>query len=61
VSSRARDIIEVAGTGSLGTLTDEGNPFVSLVTVAAATPNTIVMLLSGLAKHTKHLDARGFW
>jgi putative heme iron utilization protein len=59
VSSRAREIIEAAGVGSLGTLTDEGTPFVSLVTVAASTPNTIVMLLSGLAKHTKNLDRRG--
>lgn len=59
MSSRAREIIEAASTGSLGTLTDEGNPFVSLVTVAALTPNTIVMLLSDLAKHTKNLDRCG--
>lgn len=59
MSSRAREIIEAAGAGSLGTLTDEGNPFVSLVTVAATTPTKIVMLLSGLAKHTKNLDRRG--
>jgi putative heme iron utilization protein len=59
VSSPAREIIQAAGAGSLGTLTDEGSPFVSLVTVAATAPNTIVMLLSGLAKHTQNLDRRG--
>lgn len=59
MSNRAREIIEAASAGSLGTLNEEGKPFVSLVTVAATTPNTIVMLLSGLAKHTKNLDRCG--
>lgn len=56
----ARDIIQAAKTASLGTLTDDGSPFVSLVTVAATSATSVVMLLSGLAKHTKNLkrDAR---
>lgn len=59
MSSLAREIIEAAAAGSLGTLTEKGSPFVSLVTVAATSPTTLVMLLSGLAKHTKNLEQRG--
>jgi hypothetical protein len=55
---RAREIIQRAVTGGLGTLSDDGNPFVTLVTVVATGPTTMVMLLSGLAKHTKHLGQR---
>ena len=53
--NHARQIIQNAVSGSLGTLTGDGTPFVSLVTVAATSPTSVVMLLSGLAKHTKHL------
>ena len=42
--------------GSLGTLTDQGIPFVSLVNVAATGSRTVAMLLSGLAVHTKNLQ-----
>ena len=42
--------------GSLGTLSHEGTPFVSLVTVARTGPQQIAMLLSGLAVHTKNLN-----
>ncbi len=52
----ARQIIRSAKAGSLGTLTEAGGPFVSLVTVAATGPTSLVMLLSGLAKHTKNLN-----
>ena len=51
----AREIIQSTSVGSLGTLTADGDPFVTLVTVAATGPASIVMLLSGLAKHTKNL------
>ena len=40
---------------SLGTLTPDQHPFVTLVTVAALRPTQLVMLLSGLAKHTKNI------
>lgn len=53
----ARQIIQSATVGSLGTLTDDGAPFVTLVTVASTASTSIVMLLSGLAKHTKNLVA----
>jgi heme iron utilization protein len=58
LSNRAREIIESAVAGSLGTLADDGSPFVSLVTVAALEPTKLVMLLSGLAKHTQNLERR---
>lgn len=59
MTTPARDIIESASSGSLGTLTEDGKPFVTLVTVAASSPTKILMLLSGLAKHTKNLDRSG--
>ena len=56
-TSVARQLIQTSTRASLGTLTEFGTPFVSFVTVAATSPSTVVMLLSGLAKHTKHLTA----
>jgi putative heme iron utilization protein len=49
-------IIDGAQAGSLGTVNEDGTPFVSLVTVAATAPTKMVMLLSGLARHTQNLD-----
>ena len=57
-SNLARDIIQGARAASLGTLTDDGEPFVTLVTVATTRPTSMVMLLSGLAKHTQNLQQR---
>ena len=54
--SQPRQIIEGSLVGSLGTLSEDGFPFVTLVTVASISPTSIVMLLSGLAQHTKNLD-----
>jgi hypothetical protein len=48
-------ILENSLAGSLGTISDVGAPFVSLVTVAATGPRSVAMLLSGLAVHTKNL------
>ena len=53
----AREIIQTTKVASLGTLTESGSPFVSLVTIAATSPTSVVMLLSGLAKHTQYLNA----
>ena len=55
----ARSTIQSAKTASLATVSESGHPFVSLVTVAATGPTTLVMLLSGLAKHTKYLQQDG--
>ncbi|NNE00183.1 MAG: pyridoxamine 5'-phosphate oxidase [Pirellulaceae bacterium] len=55
MSDDAKKIIASTHVGSLGTIATDGCPFVTLVTVAAAGPTTLVMLLSGLAKHTQNL------
>ena len=49
-----KSLIQSVPAGSLGTIDEDGTPFVSLVTVAGTKPNCIVMLLSGLAVHTKN-------
>ena len=55
-----RRIVRSAATASLGTLATNGGPFVTLVTVATDIDGTPILLLSGLAAHTRHLarDAR---
>lgn len=55
-SVEPRQLIENARVGSLGTLDPDGHPFVTLVTVAACSPTSLVMLLSGLAQHTRNLN-----
>lgn len=56
--TQPREIIETARAGSLGTTNDDGSPFVSLVTVSSTAPTKVVMLLSGLARHTQNLNQR---
>lgn len=59
--SSARRLIEKGSTAALATLDRAtGAPYVSLVTVATMADRTPVMLLSGLALHTRNLlaDAR---
>jgi putative heme iron utilization protein len=58
-TSLARQIIQTSTSASLGTITKSGSPFVTLVSVAATSPTTVVMLLSGLAQHTKNLNDNG--
>lgn len=55
-----RRIVRSAATASLGTLATDGGPFVTLVTVATDIDGAPILLLSGLAAHTRHLarDAR---
>ncbi|QDT08356.1 HugZ family protein [Planctomycetes bacterium K23_9] len=53
----AKQILQSAFVGSLGTLSSGGSPFVTLVTVASSSPTQLVMLLSGLAKHTENLNS----
>ncbi len=56
-----RQIVRSAATASLGTLTAEGAPFVSFVTVATDTDGSPLILISSLAAHTRNLarDERG--
>ncbi len=53
----ARRVLRLAATGSLATLTAEGAPFASLVTVATTPAGEPILLLSGLARHTQNLAA----
>ena len=55
--TQARDLIRDARIASLGTTNGHHQPFVSMVTVAASGPTTLIMLLSGLARHTQNLSA----
>lgn len=51
----ARHILRRAGTASLGTLDEAGNPFVTLVTLATLPDGRPVLHLSDLAVHAKNL------
>lgn len=53
----ARHVLRAASTGALGTLTPEGAPFVSFVTVATDVDGTPLLLLSTLAIHTRNIAA----
>lgn len=53
----ARRVLRSAAVGSLATVTAEGMPFASLVTVATAPAGEPILLLSALAQHTRNLDA----
>ncbi|CAI9409885.1 hypothetical protein ANOBCDAF_02140 [Pleomorphomonas sp. T1.2MG-36] len=52
----ARRILRSAATASLGTLATDGGPFVTFVTVATDIDGAPLILVSGLAAHTRHLD-----
>lgn len=54
-----RQILRSAATAALGTLTLEGGPFVTFVTVATDIDGAPLVLLSGLAAHTRHLARDG--
>lgn len=51
---QAVGLIRAARAGSLATVSD-GQPFASLVTPASAPDGSLLMLLSGLSPHTRHL------
>lgn len=53
---QARALLRAARAASLAT-TDDGDPFVSLVTPATAPDLTPLLLLSDLSAHTRHLRA----
>jgi putative heme iron utilization protein len=54
--SIAKGVLRLAATASLGTLGDDGGPFVSLVTVATTPAGEPILLLSDLAAHTRNLE-----
>ncbi len=54
----ARKLLRAARAGTLATSID-GQPFASLVTPATAPDGSILLLLSDLSEHTRHLRADG--
>ena len=51
---QARRLLRAAGSGTLATV-DDGQPFASLVTPAVAPDGALLLLLSDLSEHTRHL------
>jgi len=52
----ARRLLRSIRTATLAT-SDQGQPFASLITPATAADGSVLMLLSGLSPHTRHLRA----
>jgi putative heme iron utilization protein len=57
VAFEARKLLRAARSGTLATVADGGQPFASLVTPACAPDLSILLLLSNLSEHTRHLRA----
>src|ERR1700690_2823973 len=53
----ARKLLRAARCGTLATAADGGQPFASLVTPACAADLSVLLLLSNLSEHTRHLRA----
>jgi putative heme iron utilization protein len=53
----ARKLLRAARSGTLATVADGGQPFASLVTPACAPDLSLLLLLSNLSEHTRHLRA----
>src|ERR1700676_1436861 len=53
----ARKLLRAARAGTLATAADGGQPFASLVTPACAPDLSLLLLLSSLSEHTRHLRA----
>lgn len=53
----ARKLLRAARAGTLATNDGSGQPYASLVTPATAADGSVLMLLSGLSPHTRHLRA----
>jgi heme iron utilization protein len=53
----ARKLLRAARSATLATVADGGQPFASLVTHACAPDLSVLLLLSNLSEHTRHLRA----
>src|ERR1700722_10131217 len=53
----ARKLLRAARAGTLATAADGGQPFASLVTPACTPDLSVLLLLSNLSEHTRHLRA----
>src|SRR3984957_5461361 len=56
-SFEARKLLRASRSGMLATAADGGQPFASLVTPACAPDLSVLLLLSNLSEHTRHLRA----
>lgn len=54
----AKRLLRAIRAGALATLDDQGRPFTTLVNVATASDGAPILLMSTLAAHTRHLEAR---
>ncbi len=52
-----RKLLRAARAGTLATATSDGQPFASLITPAVAPDGAVLLLLSDLSEHTRHLHA----
>jgi putative heme iron utilization protein len=57
VGFEARKLLRAARSGALATVADGGQPLASLVTHACAPDLSVLLLLSNLSEHTRHLRA----
>lgn len=57
VGFEARKLLRAARSGTLATVVEGGQPFASLVTPACAPDLSLLLLLSNLSEHTRHLRA----
>jgi heme iron utilization protein len=53
----ARKLLRAGRSGTLATVADGGQPFASLITPACAPDLSVLLLLSNLSEHTRHLRA----
>jgi len=56
-SQTAKRLLRESGKGALATLSSDGAPYASLVSVATAMDGAPILLLSRLARHTAHIAA----
>ena len=56
-SFEARKLLRAARSATLATVVDGGQPFASLVTPACSADLSLLLLLSDLSEHTRHLRA----
>jgi heme iron utilization protein len=54
-AAQARQLLRASRSAALATLAPDAQPFVSLVTPACLPDGSLVLLISRLAEHTKHL------
>lgn len=57
--AEARRLLRIGRAATLATLHADGSPFASLVNVATDVDGSLILLVSALAAHTRHIDRDG--